>query len=158
MPPPESEPRIKSRPIMDRVLKDIFVPELRTRGFTGSLPHFRRIRPDHIDLISFQYLMRGGQFAVELSQCEPQGIKTEWQEIPPDKVTVHDMPAGDRFHLSTGWGWRSKVFVFDRPSYDPPLAATEAATEANCAKAARKALDAFAKQAEKWWEQKAARK
>jgi hypothetical protein len=158
MPPAESEPRIKSRPIMDRVLKEIFIPELRARGFTGSLPHFRRMRPDRIDLISFQYAMRGGQFFVELSQCGPAGIKTEWEEIPPDKVTVHDTFPGDRSYISTGWGWRSKLFVLDRPSYDPPLASTEAATEANCAKAARQALEAFTKQAEPWWEQKGARR
>ena len=66
------------------------------------------------------------------------------------------MQAGNRVHLSAGWGWRGKVFVFDRPSYDPALAATEAAMQANCAKAARAALEAFTKQAEPWWEQKAA--
>jgi hypothetical protein len=50
------------------------------------------------------------------------------------------------------------VFVFDRPGYDPPVAVTEAAMKANCTKAARAALEAFARQAEQWWEQKAARR
>ena len=149
--------RIKSRPIMDRMLKEIFAPELRARGFIGSFPHYRRIASGRIDLISFQYLRRGGQFAVELSQCAAQGIKTEWgEEIPPTNVTVHDTGPGDRFRLSHKWGWRGKIFVFDTPSYDPPIAHTEAAMEASCTKAARLALKAFNEQAERWWEQKAA--
>jgi Domain of unknown function (DUF4304) len=155
----EDPARIKSRPIMDRVLKEIFVPELRARGFTGSFPHYRRIKSDRIDLISFHYPRRAGQFVVELSQCGLAGIKTEWGEaIPPNKVTVNDTGPGDRFRLSYKWGWRGKIFVFDAPSYDPPAAPTEAATEANCVKAAKTALKAFNEQAEPWWEKKAAAK
>ena len=149
---------------MDRALKAIVVPELRTRGFTGSFPHFRRIRPDRIDLVSFHFPRRGGQFVVELSQCGPAGIAFEGEEaIPPDKVTVNDTFPGDRFCLraKAGWrgelaGWRGKLFVFDRPTYDPPIVSTEAAMEGVCAKTARTALDAFTREAEPWWEKKAA--
>jgi Domain of unknown function (DUF4304) len=111
----EGQPRTKSRPIMDRVLKEVFVPELRARGFMGSLPHFRRIRPDRIDLVSFQYSKRGGQFMVNLSQCGPEGVKTEWgKEIPPDKVTAFDV--FERQRLRFKWGWRGQLFVFDTRS------------------------------------------
>ena len=151
------EPRIKSRPIMDRMLKEIFVPELRARGFTGSLPHFRRIRSGRIDLISFQYANRGGRFMVNLSQCGPDGVKTDWgKEIPPDKVTAHDVFEHQRLRFK--WGWRGQLFVFDTPSYDPPAATSEVALEAACVKAARLALKAFNEQAEPWWEKKAAAK
>ena len=76
--PLEGEARMKSRPIMDRMLKEIFVSELRARDFTSSLPLFRRIRSDRIDLMAFQYCRRTGEFVVEPSQCSPEGIKTEW--------------------------------------------------------------------------------
>lgn len=150
-------PRIKSRPIMDRVLKEAFVSELRAGGFTGSFPHFRRIRPDRIDLVSFHYPRRGGQFVVELSQCGPAGVSFEGEPtIPPAKVTAHDTLPDDRFCVSHKWGWRGKTFVYDRPSYDPPIVPTEAAMEASCMKAATTALKAFNEQAEPWWEKKVA--
>ena len=57
---------------MDRVLKATVIPELRARGFQGSLPHFRRRRPDRIDLLTFQFDRSGGRFVVELAQCGPE--------------------------------------------------------------------------------------
>ena len=148
------EPRIKSRPIMDRVLKEIFVPELRARGFTGSLPHFRRIGADRIDLVTVQYSRYGGEFVVELSQCGPEGVTAgRGKEAPPDKVMAHHLFGRDRYRLSFKPGGRGQWFVFDD---DPHAATTEAAIEAAGAKAARAALEAFAGQAEPWWEKKAA--
>jgi hypothetical protein len=150
----ETQARVKSRPVMDRVLRETLVAELRTRGFTGSLPHLRRIRPDRIDLLTIQYSRSGGKFAVVLAQCGPQGYRTDWgEDIPPSKVTAHDL--FDRFGLSRRAGWRGKWFVFDRRSYDLPLATGEAKIEANCRKAARAAQEAFDRQAEAWWTQKA---
>lgn len=40
---------------MIAALKAVFVPVLRERGFKGSFPHFRRIRPDRIDLLTVQF-------------------------------------------------------------------------------------------------------
>jgi hypothetical protein len=40
-------------------LKSIFVPALRERGFKGSLPHFRRLMSDRIDLLTIQFDRRG---------------------------------------------------------------------------------------------------
>src|SRR5689334_15887249 len=119
---------------MDRVLKETVVLELRARGFTGSLPHLRRIRSDRIDLITFQYSRYGGRFVVELSQCGPDGVKTAWgKEIPPNKVTAHDLFSSDRYRLHLRAGWRGQWFVFDR---DPSAATSKAAIEASCRKAA----------------------
>jgi hypothetical protein len=159
-PPPAEDktPPVKSRPIMDRILRETLVAELRTRGFSGSLPHLRRIRPDRTDLLTIQYARAGGKFSVELAQCGPGGHKTDLgEEIPPNKVTAHDLFVTDRFHLSRKAGWRGKWFVFDRRSYDPPLATDEATIEANCRKAASAAQEAFNRQAEAWWAKKAER-
>jgi len=147
------EPRMKSRPIMDRVLKEIVVPELRARGFTGSLPHFRRIRSDRIDLVTVQYSRYGGEFVVELSQCGPEGVTADrGKEAPRDKVTAHHLFSPDRYRLSFKPGGRGQWFVFDD---DPQAVTTEAAIEAACAQAAKAVLDAFSRQAEPWWDKKA---
>ena len=149
-------PRIKSRPIMDRALKEIFVPELRARGFAGSLPHFRRIRPDRIDLLTIQYSRYGGEFLVELSQCGPEGVTAgHGMEAPPSKVTVHHLFSAERYRLSHKPGGRGQWFAFDD---DRGPAPAEAALEAVCAKAATMALEAFAQQGEPWWEKAAAKR
>jgi Domain of unknown function (DUF4304) len=147
-------PRIQSRPVMDRALKAIFVPALRARGFTGSLPHFRRIRSDRIDLVTVQHSRYGGEFVVELAQCGPDGVTAgQGKEAPPDKVTAHHLFSPRRYRLSHRPGGRGQWFAFDD---DRGPAPTEAALEDACAKAAKMALDAFARQAEPWWERKAA--
>jgi len=154
--PPEGEggARIKSRPIMDRMLKEIFVPELRARDFTGSFPHFRRIRSDRIDLVTVQYSRYGGEFVVELSQCGPEGVMADrGRAAPPDKVTAHHLFSPDRYRLSFRLGGRGQWFVFDD---DLHAVATESAIEAACAQTAKAVLDAFSRQAEPWWEKKAA--
>jgi len=145
----EALERVKSRPVMDRVLRETLVAELRTRGFAGSLPHLRRIRPDRIDLLTVQYSRYGGEFVVELAQCGPAG----YNEIPPNKVTAHHLFSPDRFRLSWRASWRGQWFVFDESRHGRPI--SEAAIEANCRKAASAAQAAFDRQAEAWWAKKA---
>ncbi|MEY8738422.1 DUF4304 domain-containing protein [Bacillales bacterium AN1005] len=52
---------------MDNALKQVVIPTLREQGFKGSLPHFRRINENNIDLITFQFNKWGGSFIVELA-------------------------------------------------------------------------------------------
>lgn len=81
-------------------LKEIVVPRLRERGFRGSFPHFRRPTDRQIELLSFQFDRNGGGFVIEISRCPPGGITTYWgKEIPPDKVTPHDLHPDERQRL-----------------------------------------------------------
>ena len=81
-----------SRSLMIKALKDIVVPKLREDGFKGSFPHFRRIRDDQIDLLTFQFDRHGGGFVIELGKCPPEGFTTYFDEfIPPQKVTAWDV-------------------------------------------------------------------
>lgn len=43
------------REMMDNALKKVVIPFLRQQGFKGSLPHFRRMNENNIDLITFQF-------------------------------------------------------------------------------------------------------
>ena len=79
---------------MDHALKEILAPSLRERGFTGSLPHFRRRATDRISLLSVQHFSSGGSFVVEVAVCSPVGLVTSWgKEIGPAKVTATDISA-----------------------------------------------------------------
>ena len=82
---------------MDAALKEMVVPVLRAKGFTGSLPHFRRKTTDAIELLTFQFDKWGGGFVVEISKCPIDGFTMPWGEhIPPNKVTAHHLNPDQR--------------------------------------------------------------
>jgi hypothetical protein len=77
---------------MIAALKAEFVPALKARRFKGSFPHFRRIEPDRIDLLTVQFDKWGGKFVIEIAKCGPEGITTSWGlHIPPNKVRAWDV-------------------------------------------------------------------
>jgi hypothetical protein len=85
---------------MSQALKDVVVPLLRERGFTGSFPHFRRRQQERIDLFTFQFDRHGGGFVVEIGRCEPSGITTHWgKQITLEKVTAWDLPPKQRARI-----------------------------------------------------------
>ena len=122
---------------MKQALKEIFVPALRSAGFKGSLPHFRRVQEDQIDLITVQFDKWGGGFVLEISKCSPESFTTSWGKyIAPNKVTAHDLHPDQRFRLQPSQlpgteGW----FRFENASV------TELAQLAA----------AYIKSAEEWW-------
>jgi hypothetical protein len=91
-----------SRDRMIAALKETVVPMLRDMGFSGSFPHFRRVREKQIDLLTFQFNRYGGSFVVEVAFCAPDGFMTHWGEhIPPNKVRAHDIHPGQRLRLGS---------------------------------------------------------
>ena len=60
--------------------------------FMGSLPHFRRYRPDRINLLTFQHSMDKSAFVIELANCPPDGTQDVYgNTVPPNKITAHHM-------------------------------------------------------------------
>ena len=72
-------------------LKEIVVPFLREKGFSGSFPHFRRFSDNEVDLLTFQFDKWGGGFLIEISKCPSSGIVTPWG----DTILAKDMRAID---------------------------------------------------------------
>ncbi len=79
----------EQRDKMIATLKTVAIPSLRAKGFSGSFPHFRRIRDAQIDLLTFQVSAFGPQFCVNLHTCPPSGY-TDYsgKHTQPNKVTV----------------------------------------------------------------------
>jgi hypothetical protein len=63
----------QSRDAMIVELKRVAVPVLRSLGFKGSFPHFRRESAERIDLLTFQFSLGGGKFVVEVGSFSPAG-------------------------------------------------------------------------------------
>ena len=105
-----------NRESMNAALRDRFVPSLRKRGFKGSLPHFRRVGEDRIDLLTVQFDKYGGGFVIEISRCPPEGVTTAWgKKIPAAKVTAHDLHPYARHRLgSPAPGEEGRWFRFDK--------------------------------------------
>jgi hypothetical protein len=81
-----------TRQEMNAQLKTDVVPYLRSLGFRGSFPHFRRITDAGVDLLTFQFRLGGGSFVVEAAYKAPYKVTTEWgNHVPPEKLTAHDL-------------------------------------------------------------------
>lgn len=81
-----------ARKEMVKNLSDIVIPVLRQKGFKGSFPHFRRLKADRINLLTFQFDRSGGGFVIEITNCQPNGFTTSWgTKIEPNKLTAHDL-------------------------------------------------------------------
>jgi Domain of unknown function (DUF4304) len=96
-------------------LRTHLLPQLGQRGFTGSLPHLRRVSATGIDLLTVQFNRQGGSFVVEIARCAPSGFTTYWGKyIEPGKVTAHDLHPNDRHRLGTVIpGQDGRWFEFD---------------------------------------------
>jgi uncharacterized protein DUF4304 len=104
-----------NRDAMTAGLKATLVPALRARGFKGSLPHFRRVGAERVDLLTVQFDRHGGGFTVEISRCGLAGITTAWgSHVPAARVTAHDLHPSKRHRLgSPGPGIDGRWFRFD---------------------------------------------
>lgn len=90
----------EARDKMIVALKEIVVPTLRDMGFRGSFPHFRRLRDEKIDLLTFQFSQWGGSFVVEIAHCPAVGYTLHTSEtIAPDNVRVHHQHYRSRLRL-----------------------------------------------------------
>jgi hypothetical protein len=82
-----------------KYLNNEVIPLFRELGFSGSLPHFRRIKGETIDLMTFQFDRNGGGFLIELAKAKNNAFTTHWGEkIEPKKLTAYDVNTRERIH------------------------------------------------------------
>jgi hypothetical protein len=127
------------RDLINAALREKLVPSLRSRGFKGSLPHFRRFADGRIDLLTLQFDKWGGGFTIEIGRCSPEGIRTAWgKDIAPAKVTAHDLHPSARRRLgSPAPGEDGRWFRYDDGSAPSSVVAAAVAL-----------LD----EADRWWD------
>jgi len=69
-------------------LKRVAVPVLRTLGFKGSFPHFRRATETQNDLLTFQFSTGGGKFVIEIGSFPPSGYEWRFKLVPAAEVRM----------------------------------------------------------------------
>jgi hypothetical protein len=67
---------------MNAALKQVAVPEPRSRVFAGSLPHFRRPLGNRIDLLSTQFSCAGGSLVVGVASRRARLLPAELGYAP----------------------------------------------------------------------------
>ena len=104
------------RPEVERALTARVVPLLRERGFTGSLPHFRRRLATKTDLVTFQFDRHGGGFVLEVAEGPSTEFVTSWGKvIPASRLTAYDINPPKRKRLRPGPGGAPDAwFRYDR--------------------------------------------
>jgi len=131
----------EKRVLMNNAIKEITVPFLRQQGFKGSFPHFRRLKDDRINLLTFQFSLSSSKFVVEISNCSPKGIVTLWgKEIIPSKCNAHDMYT--RLRIGSVKNRGDYWFDFNKESFWNNI----------YKKRAKEIIDLW-DEAEKWWDE-----
>ena len=93
----------KEREAIDRALADRVVPVLREHGFTGRFPHFRRITPHKVDLLTFQFNRHGGGLVIEIAEGPVPYFTTPWgKQVPASSLTARDLHPDQRARLQPG--------------------------------------------------------
>ena len=88
---------------MVAALKSAVVPILRSRGFKGTFPHFRRFKENGVDLFTFQFDRNGGGFIIEIARGPAGGFTTSWGKfIPPELMKSWDMDLKNRARVYVG--------------------------------------------------------
>lgn len=137
------------RGLMSSAFKSVLVPDLRKRGFKGSLPHFYRSLPSRTDYLSIQFHSAGGSFVVEAGKCGPNGIEDGvGKDLPLSKINTTYL--GDRIRLGSDpdAGVFDHWFVFGPRNYDPPQ---EPHATSHYESIASDVVGLVGTQAEKWW-------
>lgn len=112
------------RKLMVRALREVFVPELRKRGFKGSFPHFRRVSPKRVDYLSVQFYSAGGSFVVELAAAGPDGKPNGYgKHLPIEKLNVAYFAKRFRLGSDPDGGVVDHWYEFGPASYEAPTPA-----------------------------------
>jgi len=83
---------INDRDAMITEIKTVVQPFLRSNGFAGSFPHYRKKTSTGIDLLTFQSDRHGGGFVIEIARCPLDGVLTaRGISVPPEKVRAWDI-------------------------------------------------------------------
>lgn len=106
---------VSGRKAMLRVLQRTLVPKLRSLGFTGSLPHFRRQQDSGSDFLSIQFDKYGGGFVVELGRLRGTEFEQALEERPFADLNCWWLPSDQRVRLGHRPSlWRAEWLRYDK--------------------------------------------
>ena len=111
-----------NREIMLKTLNSTVIKDLKSRGFIGKYPDFKKITPDCIELVSFQTNKYGGSFTVEVSAVFPNSKVTNLTNLNAsvDEQKVDVACTNQRYRLKgmfDGWFYYRDIYKLPNGSY-----------------------------------------
>lgn len=111
-----------NREIMLSALKSTVIKDLKSQGFVGTYPNFKKITPDGIELIYFQTNKYGGSFTVVVSAVFPDSEVTNLSNPNAlvDEKTVNVSCTNQRYRLKgmyDGWFYYRDVYKLPNGFY-----------------------------------------
>ena len=106
---------MSNRDIMLKALNKTVIKDLKSQGFIGKYPHFKKVKENCVELVDFQTNKYGGSFTVEVSAVFPESKVTNLGDLSAivdiDKVDV--ACTNQRYRLKgmfDGWFYYSDVY------------------------------------------------
>lgn len=113
------------RKAMDRALKAIVAPKIRSMGFSGRWPHFRRERGTEFQMIMIMFDKYGGSFCIEAgctSRAEFLEKQQQWKkhgkELSKNELTAAHCGAARRRRLGADELHGDRWFQFGPRDYE----------------------------------------
>lgn len=113
---------MSNRDIMLKALNKTVIKDLKSQGFIGKYPHFKKVKENCIELVDFQTNKYGGSFTVEVSAVFPESKVTNLGDlsvaVDVDKVDVSC--TNERYRLEgmfDGWFYYSDVYRMPQGYY-----------------------------------------
>jgi Domain of unknown function (DUF4304) len=109
---------------MSQALQAVVVPKIRSLGFSGRLPHFRRERGSEHQTLSFMFNKYGGSFCVEAGRLEHSDflrLQERWRKagrsLVESSLNIGHCRADQRLRLE-GLGTVDRWFTFGPNRYE----------------------------------------
>ena len=109
-----------NKDIMLKALNNTVIKELKSQGFTGKYPHFKREKEECIELIVFQTNKFGGSFTIEVSAIFPDSKVTNLIDEDTEFSKANVFCTNERYRLKgmfDGWFYYSDVYRMPQGYY-----------------------------------------
>lgn len=125
-------------------IKEIVIPYFRSKGFSGSYPHFKRQIGKRLDFISFQFNKYGGSFVIEIGYCSLEEAEKTAELIGVDIKNFNTFCLGkQRLRIGAADENSDYWFVYDNSEVTEDESVYE--------KLAKEAVVLFDRQADAWY-------
>lgn len=84
---------------MIEALKGSIVPDIKSLGFSGHFPHFRRKNNERFEFVSFQFNRHGGSFILECSFLHPQELSDFFKNLPFEQLNCGNAHPKNRLRI-----------------------------------------------------------
>lgn len=100
-----------SKNSMEDSLKAFVVSKIKSIGFSGTFPHFRR-ENDRLEFVSFQFNRNGGSFVLECGFIKRDDLISSFKDLPLSKLNYGNTRHENRIRIKPD-NFKDQDYWFD---------------------------------------------